>query len=299
MVLCNTQVRGNRRSAPPASAAAAGDGDDAPAAPASPAPPAAPAAQEQGEPETTFYEGSGSPAELVVSLLLGATLLYLVRCPAALQASQLPVGPAGQPGGAARHPAPLPEPRPAGGCRPTPAAYPLAHPHPPASPWLQPLTIASVGRRLWIKYRFTDRRVVVTTSSPLVQREVQVAYSKIKEVRTAPRAFGAWGDMVSGRSGPGWRQRRRGAAGRGRRPPRRIPARCGRAGWLCCAVSAAGELLLRPAGCAASVVNWLCCLRGPQVIFLKDGARLELVGLERYSEIQDYIEGKLLAEAEP
>jgi hypothetical protein len=47
------------------------------------------------------------------------------------------------------------------------------------------------------------------------------------------------------------------------------------------------------------VVNWLCCLRGPQVIFLKDGARLELVGLERYSEIQDYIEGKLLAEAEP
>lgn len=49
-------------------------------------------------PETTFYEGSGSNAELLLSLVLGATLIYL------------------------------------------------------------PLTLASIGRRLWISYRFTDKR---------------------------------------------------------------------------------------------------------------------------------------------
>lgn len=37
-----------------------------------------------------------------------------------------------------------------------------------------PLTIASVGRRLWIRYRFTNRRLVVITDSPLLKREVQV-----------------------------------------------------------------------------------------------------------------------------
>jgi hypothetical protein len=31
------------------------------------------------EDEEVFYEGRGAPAELVISLLLGATLLYLVR----------------------------------------------------------------------------------------------------------------------------------------------------------------------------------------------------------------------------
>lgn len=27
-------------------------------------------------------------------------------------------------------------------------------------------------------------------------KEIQVAYNQVKEVRTAPRAFGLWGDMV-------------------------------------------------------------------------------------------------------
>lgn len=49
-----------------------------------------------------------------------------------------------------------------------------------------------------------------------------VEYSKIREIRSAPRAFGLWGDMV---------------------------------------------------------------------VFLKDGARLELVGLENFAEIRNYIEG--------
>lgn len=39
---------------------------------------------------------------------------------------------------------------------------------------VQPLTLASIGRRLWIKYRFTNKRLVITTNSPVLQREVQV-----------------------------------------------------------------------------------------------------------------------------
>lgn len=53
---------------------------------------------------------------------------------------------------------------------------------------------------------------------------MQVEYKKIKEIRSAPRAFGLWGDIV---------------------------------------------------------------------IFLKDGSRLPLAGLERYQEIVDYVQGHM------
>lgn len=84
-----------------------------------------------------------------------------------------------------------------------------------------PLTIASVGRRLWFSYRFTNKRLTVTNTSPLFKSQVEIAYSKVKEIRAAPRALGLWGDMV---------------------------------------------------------------------IFLKDGGRLEIAGLERYKEIKEHIE---------
>jgi len=87
-------------------------------------------------PETVCYEGNGSDAELIISILLGFTLIYL------------------------------------------------------------PLTLASVGRRLWISYKFTNKRIIVTTNSPVLKREVHVEYSKIKEVRSVCRAGGLWGDMV-------------------------------------------------------------------------------------------------------
>jgi hypothetical protein len=88
------------------------------------------------EDEEIFYEGRGAPAELVISLLLGATLLYL------------------------------------------------------------PLTAQSIGRRLWISYKFTNKRLIVSNTSPLFGKDVQVLYSNLREVRAAPRAFGLWGDMV-------------------------------------------------------------------------------------------------------
>ncbi len=88
-----------------------------------------------------------------------------------------------------------------------------------------PLTMASIGRRFWIKYKFTNKRVIIQNTSPLFKNEVgtrhnsfhyanlllitapspspppkifqiQLLYSDIKEVRVAPRSFGFWGDMV-------------------------------------------------------------------------------------------------------
>lgn len=112
--------------------------------------------------EEVFYEGRGAPAELIISLLLGATLLYL------------------------------------------------------------PLTAQSIGRRLWISYKFTNKRLIVSNTSPFFSKEVQILYSNICEVRAAPRAFGLWGDMV---------------------------------------------------------------------IFLKDGSRLELLGVENHNKLKGFVEG--------
>jgi len=75
-----------------------------------------PTALDADAPEELYYEGSGSPAELALSLLLGFTLIYA------------------------------------------------------------PLTMASIGRRLWIKYRFTNKRLTVTNTSPFFKNEVCVAH---------------------------------------------------------------------------------------------------------------------------
>lgn len=40
-----------------------------------------------------------------------------------------------------------------------------------------PLTIASIGRRLWIKYKFTNKRLVITNTSPLFKSEVGLPVS--------------------------------------------------------------------------------------------------------------------------
>ena len=77
-----------------------------------------------------------------------------------------------------------------------------------------------------MQYKFTSKRLIITTNSPVLKREIQVEYSKIKEIRAVARAFGAWGDAV---------------------------------------------------------------------IFLKDGSRLELVGLENHAEIKTYIDNRITA----
>ena len=119
------------------------------------------------EPEVVFYEGSGSNAELAVSLGLAITIFYL------------------------------------------------------------PLTMSTIGRRLWMNYRFTNKRLIVTTTSPIIKQEIQIEYSKIKEIRSVPRALGLWGDMV---------------------------------------------------------------------VYLKDGSRLEIVAMQDYDVIRDYVEGFIIDE---
>ncbi|GFH06219.1 bPH_2 domain-containing protein [Haematococcus lacustris] len=56
--------------------------------------------------------------------------------------------------------------------------------------------VLCTARRLWIQYRFTNKRLIITNTSPLFKSQTQVAYSQVKEVRSVPRGFGAWGDMV-------------------------------------------------------------------------------------------------------
>jgi hypothetical protein len=35
-----------------------------------------------------------------------------------------------------------------------------------------PLTMASIGRRFWLKYKFTDKRIIISNTSPLFKSEV-------------------------------------------------------------------------------------------------------------------------------
>ena len=58
-----------------------------------------------------------------------------------------------------------------------------------------PFTIGAVVRAFWLRFRITSRRVSVT-GGWRGNDKTQVVYSQIKEVRTVPRGFGAWGDMV-------------------------------------------------------------------------------------------------------
>ena len=58
-----------------------------------------------------------------------------------------------------------------------------------------PFTIGAVVRALWLRFRITTRRVSVS-GGWMGKEKTQVVYTQIKEVRTVPRGFGAWGDMV-------------------------------------------------------------------------------------------------------
>ena len=58
-----------------------------------------------------------------------------------------------------------------------------------------PLAIAAVVRALWLRFRITSRRIEVN-GGWMGRERTQVVYSQIREVRSAPRGLGAWGDMV-------------------------------------------------------------------------------------------------------
>uniref|UniRef100_A0A061R5X0 Ribonuclease p n=1 Tax=Tetraselmis sp. GSL018 TaxID=582737 RepID=A0A061R5X0_9CHLO len=61
--------------------------------------------------------------------------------------------------------------------------------------WL-PLTLAAVGRAIFVKYKFTSKRLSVETSAPWQKEKSDVAYQEVAKVVSIPRGVGLWGDMV-------------------------------------------------------------------------------------------------------
>lgn len=58
-----------------------------------------------------------------------------------------------------------------------------------------PLGVGAIVRALWLRYRITSRRIEVN-GGWLGRDRSQVVYSQIREVRSVPRGWGSWGDMV-------------------------------------------------------------------------------------------------------
>lgn len=58
-----------------------------------------------------------------------------------------------------------------------------------------PFAVAALVRALWLRFRFTSRRIEIN-GGWMGRDRTQVVYSQIREVRSVPRGFGAWGDMV-------------------------------------------------------------------------------------------------------
>lgn len=61
--------------------------------------------------------------------------------------------------------------------------------------WL-PLTLASIGRKLYLKYKITDKRINVVSESPFAQSDTDILYQDVVDVVTVGRGIGLWGDMV-------------------------------------------------------------------------------------------------------
>ncbi|GMH33485.1 hypothetical protein BSKO_01319 [Bryopsis sp. KO-2023] len=61
--------------------------------------------------------------------------------------------------------------------------------------WL-PLTAAAIGRFAFVRYKFTDKRLTVTTKAPWQDEQIDVAYQEVSDVVAIGRGIGAWGDMV-------------------------------------------------------------------------------------------------------
>jgi len=61
--------------------------------------------------------------------------------------------------------------------------------------WI-PLTLAAVGRALWVRYKFTDKRISITSTSPLNSEQTDVSYGRVEKCVAIGRGIGLWGDMV-------------------------------------------------------------------------------------------------------
>tara|TARA_B100000131_G_scaffold201507_1_gene193599 strand:- start:89 stop:493 length:405 start_codon:yes stop_codon:yes gene_type:complete len=58
-----------------------------------------------------------------------------------------------------------------------------------------PFTFAAIVRALWLRYKLTNKRITIT-GGWLGRTKSQISLNNISEIRSVPRGFGSYGDMV-------------------------------------------------------------------------------------------------------
>ena len=58
-----------------------------------------------------------------------------------------------------------------------------------------PLTVGAIVRAIWLRFRFTNRRISVT-GGWMGKDRTDVIYSEVVKVVKVPRGLGIWGDIV-------------------------------------------------------------------------------------------------------
>ena len=58
-----------------------------------------------------------------------------------------------------------------------------------------PFTFAAIVRSLWLRYKITTKRITIV-GGWFGRNKTQVSLNNIKEIRSVPRGFGSYGDMV-------------------------------------------------------------------------------------------------------
>ena len=58
-----------------------------------------------------------------------------------------------------------------------------------------PFTFAAIVRSLWLRYKITDKRISID-GGWFGKNKTQVSFKNIEEIRSIPRGFGSYGDMV-------------------------------------------------------------------------------------------------------
>ena len=58
-----------------------------------------------------------------------------------------------------------------------------------------PFTFAALVRALWLRYKITNKRITID-GGWFGKNKTQVSLSNIEEIRSIPRGFGSYGDMV-------------------------------------------------------------------------------------------------------
>ena len=58
-----------------------------------------------------------------------------------------------------------------------------------------PFTFAAIVRALWLRYKITNKRITIE-GGWFGKNKTQVSLNNIEEIRSIPRGFGSYGDMV-------------------------------------------------------------------------------------------------------